>query len=97
MLTQEERYAALKEAHARGDVAAENWDLHKKYVAKERAITKAKQALVDMRHECTHVYVPDSRYYSGSYYDTAYTDYFLHCLICGHTDQTGSHDHGHYN
>ena len=50
-----------------------------------------------MRHECTHVYVPDSRYYSGSYYDTAYTDYFLHCLICGHTKQTGSHDHGHYN
>ena len=32
-----------------------------------------------------------------SNYDTAYTEELLHCLICGHTDQTGSHDHGHYN
>lgn len=46
-------------------------------------------------HPESHV-VEKKYYFGGSYYDTAYTDYWRECTICGEKSQTTTKNHGYY-
>lgn len=67
----------------------------------EKRSSKAKEELAVARAHllliCTHPDTePRTEHFSGSYYDTAYTEYFTRCKICGATSERTRNSHRHY-
>lgn len=72
-------------------------DEHPFVVAKRALITKHSDAVKKLLAECTHDEVErNSRYYSGSYYDKASTDYWDECKLCGAAINHRSETHSYY-
>lgn len=58
-----------------------------------------KRTLAEIREKCHHPeeHIVEKQYYfSGSYYDTAYTDKWRECTICGAKSETTHVDHSWY-
>lgn len=77
----------------------------KKIVEFQRKIATRKQALADNQHnilkdilkDCLHEEVErKSSYYSGSYNDQAYTEYWNECVLCGARSEKTTKDHNWY-
>lgn len=74
-------------------------ELIKKKKAKDKAKEKYLKLAVEIRKECFH---PESQlekkesYFDGSYNDTAYTQYWDECSICGKHLNSRTKDHGYY-
>lgn len=75
-----------------------------KYVArKEKESTNLPEKIRKLEEvvqkECPHpidMLEVEESYNSGSYYDTASTNYYVRCKACGHYEQVDSKDHGWY-
>ncbi len=66
-------------------------------IAKKKLIDKHNAAIKELLEGCTHEEVEKkSRYFSGSYYDKASTDYWNECKLCGATSEITSETHGWY-
>lgn len=65
---------------------------------KLKLIEKHQLELKQMYAQCTHEGTMEekSSYFSGSYYDTAYTEYWSQCRICGHRTPYTRKDHSYY-
>jgi nitrite reductase/ring-hydroxylating ferredoxin subunit len=72
--------------------------LEQKINAKKKLIGKHQNELAALYAQCTHEgYVEEkTRYFSGSYYDTAYTTYWNECKLCGAKSETTTKDHSWY-
>lgn len=46
--------------------------------------------------QCPHEFEEQSYYFSGSYYDTAYTQYWDECAVCGKKQNKREVNHGWY-
>jgi hypothetical protein len=60
---------------------------------------KVVELLEFVRRTCIHpenMIVKKSSYFSGSYYDTAYTDHWRECTICGTKSKVVTEGHGYY-
>ena len=68
--------------------------------AKAKALMEeAKQLITVMKGACHHpleVIEPKTYYFSGSYDDTAYTDYWNECTICGERSVVTTKHHSYY-
>lgn len=72
-------------------------DAHPVVLAKRKLIAKHKSAIQELLDGCTHDEVEQKSYYfSGSYLDTAYTDYWNECTLCGATSEKTHKSHGYY-
>ena len=68
--------------------------LTKKYDKAKEELEFEKAHLIDI---CNHPDVEQCKsYFGGSYYDTAYTEYWTKCKICGATSERTIKYHGHY-
>lgn len=65
---------------------------------KLKLIAKHQLELKELYGLCTHEHSMEdkSSYFSGSYNDTAYTDYWSQCRLCGYRTPTTTKDHGYY-
>jgi hypothetical protein len=72
--------------------------LEKKVAAKRKLIAKHQGELAQMLEACTHegYLVEKSRYFSGSYTDTAHTTYWNECTLCGRKSEDTVKEHGWY-
>lgn len=72
--------------------------LEQRVAAKRKLIGKHQKELSEMLATCTHEgFVEEkSRYFSGSYTDTAHTTYWNQCKLCGATGPEVIKDHGYY-
>lgn len=96
-MTFEDRKKAIQKARKLRDKSQEEIDAHPFVVQKRKLITKHNTAINLLLEECTHEEVEKkSQYYSGSYYDKAYTDYWSVCKLCGKKSDSNSETHGWY-
>lgn len=74
-------------------------------VEKQRKVIARKQALADKQRvilktmlvNCQHEELEQKEsYFSGSYYDKAYTDYWMECKLCGERGPTTTKMHSYY-
>ena len=77
----------------------------KKQVEKQRKIIARKDALADKQRailkelitNCPHEEVVEKdSYYSGSYYEKAYTEYWQQCTLCGKRGEKNTVMHSYY-
>lgn len=70
----------------------------KSVIARKQALVdKQKQILKDMLKECPHEEIEHkSSYFSGSYYDKAYTDHWNECKLCGAKSEVTTESHSYY-
>lgn len=70
----------------------------KRVVETQRNLIKEQQGILNsMLEGCPHEEVETkSSYFSGSYYDLAYTDYWNECLLCGARSERTTREHNHY-
>lgn len=70
----------------------------RKVAAKQKLIAKHQKELSELLKTCTHEGHVElkSSYFSGSYYDTAYTRYWNQCTLCGLRGPETTKDHGYY-
>lgn len=86
----------LIEKHRRlANKSQEQIDNNPFVLAKRKLISKHNDAIKELLEGCTHDEVErKSRYFGGSYYDKASTDYWDVCLLCGtalnHREETHS-------
>jgi hypothetical protein len=88
----------LIEKHRRlANKSQEQIDNNPFVLAKRKLISKHNDAIKELLEGCTHEEVEKkSRYFSGSYYDKASTDYWNECKLCGATSEITSETHGWY-
>ena len=74
-----------------------------KYIIREtnkkvKLIRKHQKALQELYDQCPHTgqLEEKSRYFSGSYTDTAHTTYWNQCKVCGKTSEETIKEHGWY-
>ena len=72
--------------------------LEQKVNAKRKLISKHQKELRELLATCTHEghVVEKSSYFSGSYYDKAYTDYWNECSLCGERSEVTTKMHSYY-
>lgn len=72
--------------------------LEQKINRKLKTISKHRKELQELYDQCTHEgYVEQkSSYFSGSYYDHAYTRYWNQCKLCGAKGPETTKEHGYY-
>ena len=72
--------------------------LEQKVNAKRKLIAKHWKELKELLATCTHegYVVQKSRYFEGSYYDKAYTDYWSECSLCGKRSEVITKMHNYY-
>lgn len=72
--------------------------LEQKINAKRKLIYKHKKELEELLSTCDHqgYVVTKSSYFSGSYYDKAYTNYWNECSLCGATSDKVTDQHNYY-
>jgi len=64
---------------------------------KIKTIAKHEKLLRELKEQCPHEEVEEkSSYFSGSYYDTAYTDIWNQCRLCGQRSEVTRQGHGWY-
>ena len=73
-------------------------DIIRRTNAKIKLIQKHKKELNELYDQCNHhgTVEQKSSYFSGSYYDTAYTRYWAQCTVCGKKSEDVTKDHGWY-
>lgn len=62
-------------------------------------IEESNNLILEVRNQCHHPeeHIVERQYYfSGSYYDTAYTDRWRECTICGVMSEKTTTEHGYY-
>ena len=93
----EERKKQIAKHRRLSNKSQEAIDSHPFVLAKRNLISKHNDAIKKLLDECTHDEVEQkSRYFSGSYLDTAYTDYWNECTLCGATSEVTHKSHGYY-
>lgn len=71
----------------------------KRKVALDKATASLKKVEEQIKSTCHHPeesVVDKNSYHKGSYYDTAYTDFWSECTICGKKSETKTKEHGWY-
>lgn len=69
----------------------------KRVQLKRKLIEKHKDELLVMLADCPHDHLEKrSQYYSGTYYDRSYTEYWNECRCCGATSQRTTDNKGYY-
>ena len=64
---------------------------------KRKLIAKHHKELEALLATCTHEEIEEKSYYfSGSYYDTAYTERWNECKLCGKRSEKTHESHGWY-
>ena len=64
---------------------------------KIKTIAKHQSILQDLKDQCPHEELEvKSSYFGGSYYDTAYTDTWNQCKLCGKRSEIATERHGWY-
>lgn len=72
-------------------------DTHPFVVAKKNLISKHSDAIKKLLDECTHEEVKqESYYFSGSYLDQSYTEYWNKCVLCGAKSESTRKSNGYY-
>lgn len=96
-MTHEERKKAIEKHRKLANKSQQEIDSNPFVIAKKKLIKKHDDAIIKLLSECTHDEVEKkSRYFSGSYYDKASTDYWNECKLCGATSEITSETHGYY-
>ena len=96
-MTFEDRKKAIQKARKLRDKSQEEIDAHPFVIQKRKLITKHDASINLLLTECTHEEVEKkSEYYGGSYLDTAHTDYWSVCTLCGKKSDRKTKDHGWY-
>ena len=77
---------------------ANDFEQFKKQVEQKRKLIARHTAdLKTLLLHCTHEEVTEkSKYFPGSYYDTAHTEYWNECVVCHKTFNKHYSDHGYY-
>ena len=71
------------------DFDAKNKALMARIDRAQNRITKLQEEKTALYKECPHTHIElKSSYFSGSYYDKAYTDYWNECSVCGAKSET---------
>ena len=94
MLEKEDIEKALASPEIKAKLTPEQKKFLQVKKRKEAAVVRARSALRDHEKTCDHFLVHDSSYYSGSYYDTAYTTYYHRCLLCDYREEVSETNHG---
>jgi hypothetical protein len=64
---------------------------------KQKLIAKHQKELMELLNTCTHEHIEEKSYYfSGSYFDKAYTEYWNQCKLCGAESKKTINDHSWY-
>lgn len=74
-------------------------DLYDSIIACNKMIEDIHAIIVKIKNECqctTEFLEKKSYYFSGSYNDTAYTEYWTECKICGKKYDKENQNHGWY-
>lgn len=72
-------------------------DFKTKVESQRELIREQQEILNTLLEGCPHEEVETkSSYFSGSYYDLAYTDYWNECLLCGARSERTTREHNHY-
>lgn len=79
-------------------IFSENWKKFKANVRLSFAkLTRAQREHSELIAQCQHEErEKKSKYTSGDYYDTAQTEEWLECVICGHKIDKKTTRHNHY-
>lgn len=96
-MTFEDRKKAVLKAQKLASRSQEEIDTHPFVVQKRKLIDKHKNTVQQLLAECTHdEVITKSRYFEGSYYDKASTDYWDECKLCGATLNRREETHSWY-
>jgi DNA-directed RNA polymerase subunit M/transcription elongation factor TFIIS len=73
-------------------------DKQRKVIAKKLALVEKQQAiLTEILTECPHEELKEESYhFSGSYYDKAYTETWMRCVVCGNRGESTIDHHSWY-
>jgi len=73
-------------------------DIVRRANAKVKLIRKHQKELQEIYDQCNHegTLEEKSRYFSGSYTDTAHTTYWNQCTVCGKKSEETVKEHGWY-
>lgn len=73
-------------------------DIVRRVNAKVKLIRKHQKELQEIYDKCNHhgTVEQKSSYFSGSYYDHAYTRYWAQCTVCGQKSEEVIKEHGYY-
>lgn len=92
--------ADIEKALASDEIKAKLTPEQKKFLQvkkrKQAAISRAIDAMAEHKKTCDHFLVHDSDYFSGSYYDKAYTTHYHLCLLCGKREEVSETNHSWY-
>ncbi len=74
-----------------------NQTFESQVIRKQKIIEKHQKELKALLLQCPHPKVERKEsYYSGDYYDKAYTRYWNQCMVCGTTSESQIQQHNYY-
>lgn len=96
-MTFEERKKLIEKHRRLANSSQAHIDEHPFVIAKRNLINKHNTAIQKLLEECTHDEVEKkSEYVSGTYYDKAYTEYWVVCTLCGAKSERTTETHSWY-